>query len=70
MQKPDPVGQPTLSYTTTIDRDDNGNATKVTQANGVITDYAFDALDHLTSMTTHPVSGTNLVTSYTLDGNG
>ena len=70
VQKPDPVGQPTLTYTTTIDRDDNGNATKVTQANGVITDYAFDALNRLTSLTTHPATGTNLVTSYTLDGNG
>ncbi len=28
-QKPDPSGQPTLTYTTTVGRDDNGNATAV-----------------------------------------
>lgn len=29
-----------------------------------------DALNRLTSMTSHPAGGTNLVTSYTLDANG
>jgi RHS repeat-associated protein len=69
-QKPDPSGQPTLTYTTSVGRDDDGNATSMTQANGVVTNYAYDALNRLMSMTTHPASGTNLVTSYTLDRNG
>jgi RHS repeat-associated protein len=70
LQKPDPIGNPTLVYTTIVGRDDNGNLTRTTQANGVITDYGFDALDRMTSMTTHPAVGTDLVTSYVLDGNG
>lgn len=70
-QKPDPVGQPTLVYTTQVTtRDDNGNATRITQANGVATDYGFDALDRLTAVSTHPDATTTLTTSYVLDGNG
>lgn len=69
-QKPDPVGQPALIYTTSVLRDGNGNATQVTQANGVVTDYAYDALNRLTSFTTHPGTPPNLTTSYLLDGNG
>jgi RHS repeat-associated protein len=69
-QKPDPAGQPTLIYTTSVLHDGNGNITRVTQANGVVTDYAFDALNRLTSMSTHPDGSTTLTTSYALDGNG
>jgi RHS repeat-associated protein len=70
LQKPNPIGNPTLVYTTTVARDDNGNATRVTQGNSVVTDYGFDALNRMTSSTTHPDGVTNLVTSYVLDGNG
>lgn len=70
VQKPDPVGQPTLTYTTSVTRDGNGNAAHVTQANSVVTDYAFDELNRLTSTTTHPDASTMLTTSYVLDGNG
>lgn len=69
-QKPDPVGNPTLTYTTLASLDGNGNASSVTQANGVVIDYGFDALDRLTSFTTHPDAQTNLTTSSVLDGNG
>ncbi len=69
-QKPDPIGQPTLTYTTLIVRDAIGNSTRITQANGAVTDYAFDALNRMTSVTTHPDAQTSLVTSYVLDGNG
>jgi RHS repeat-associated protein len=67
-QKPDPFAP--LTYTTTVTRDPNGNATRIVQANGVGTDYAFDALDRLTAVTTHPTATTSLTTSYVLDGNG
>jgi RHS repeat-associated protein len=76
-QKPEPLQQPTLVYTTTVARDGNGNATQVTQdkqgASGavtVITDYAYDALNRLANFTTHPGTPANLTTSYVLDGNG
>ena len=69
-QKPDPVGQPTLVYETVITRDDNGNTTRVVQANGVQTDYSYDALNRLSSSTSHPTTGASLVTQLTLDGNG
>jgi len=69
-QKPDPVGEPTLVYTTQVTRDLNGNATRITQANAVATDYVFDALDRLTSVSTHPDAQTTLTTFYVLDGNG
>lgn len=69
-QKPDPSGSPSTVYTTTLARDDNGNVTSVTQGNSVVTDYAYDALNRNTSMTTHPTGGSTLVTSYTFDGNG
>jgi RHS repeat-associated protein len=76
-QKPDPLWQPTLVYTTTVLRDGNGNATQVTQdkqgAGGAITvftDYGYDALNRLQNMITHPGSPANLTTSYELDGNG
>ena len=67
-QKPDPVGNPGLTYTTTMIRDDNGNPTQVTQANNVVTDYVFDALNRTSSFTTHPTAQTNLTTSFVLDG--
>ena len=67
-QKPDPVGNPGLVYTTTVIRDDNGNPTQVTQANNVVTDYVFDALNRTTSFTTHPTAQSNLTTSFVLDG--
>lgn len=57
-------------YTTTVTRDAGGNATRIVQANGVATDYAFDALNRLVAVVTHPDASTNLVTSYVLDGNG
>ena len=69
-QKPDPVNQPTLVYTTTITRDANGNATSVLQANGVVTDSTFDELNQLKSAITHPTGSTQLTTSYVLNGNG
>nr|MDP9281444.1 hypothetical protein [Chloroflexota bacterium] len=77
-QKPDPVGQPSLVYTTTVTlRDGNGNATQVTQdqqgvggANTVVTDYGYDEINRLTSFTTHPTAVLNLTTSYILDHNG
>lgn len=76
-QKPDPVGNPTKVYTTAVTRDGNGNATQVTQdsqgaagAVTVVTDYGYDAINRLTSVTTHPSAGANLTTTYTLDGNG
>ena len=69
-QKPDPVGQPTLMYTTQVTRDLNGNATRITQANAVGTDYVFDALNRMSSVSTHPDAQTTLTTSYVLDGNG
>jgi RHS repeat-associated protein len=78
-QKPDPAGQPGLVYTTTVTtRDGNGNATQVTQdqqggggTNTVITDYAYDEINRLSSTTTHPsVDIPNLVTSYKFDHNG
>lgn len=69
-QKPDPAGQPTLVYTTSMTRDPNGNTTRITQPNNVVTDYAFDALNRLSAVTTHPDAQTNLTTSYVLDGNG
>ncbi|MEK6225545.1 MAG: RHS repeat-associated core domain-containing protein [Chloroflexota bacterium] len=69
-QKPDPVGQPTLVYTTSVVRDGDGNATQVTQGNSVVTNYAYDDLNRLTSFTTHPTGVLNLTTSYILDGNG
>jgi RHS repeat-associated protein len=70
-QKPDPIGQPALEYTTSVLRDGNGNATQVTQGNGVVTDYGYDDINRLTSFTTHPsVAIPNLTTSYKLDGNG
>jgi RHS repeat-associated protein len=77
-QKPDPVVQPTLEYTTTVLRDGNGNAAQVTQdkqgagAVTVTTDYGYDALNRLTSVTTHPgaPAPANLTTAYVLDGNG
>jgi YD repeat-containing protein len=76
-QKPDPVNNPAKAYTTTVTRDANGNASSVSQdsqgAAGtvtVVTDYGYDALNRLTSVTTHPSAGTNLTTSYVLDGNG
>jgi RHS repeat-associated protein len=78
-QKPDPVGQPSFVYTTTVTvRDGNGNATQVTQdqqgaggANTIVTDYGYDEINRLSSTTTHPsVALPNLVTSYKLDHNG
>lgn len=51
-------------------RDLNGNAMRITQANGVVTDYVFDALDRLTSVSTHPDAHTTLTTGYVLDSNG
>ncbi|MDP9335385.1 MAG: hypothetical protein M3Q30_19055, partial [Actinomycetota bacterium] len=69
-QKPDPVGNPTLIYSTLATLDGNGNASSVAQANGVVTDYGFDALDRMTSFTTHPDAQTSLTTSSILDGNG
>jgi RHS repeat-associated protein len=69
-QKPDPVGQPTLVYTTSVVRDGNGNATQVTQGNNVVTNYAYDDINRLLSFTTHPTGVLNLTTSYVLDGNG
>ncbi|HET7699857.1 MAG TPA: DUF6531 domain-containing protein [Candidatus Limnocylindria bacterium] len=69
-QRPDPIGQPALVYTTEVTRDANGNATRIAQANAVVTEYAFDALDRLVSVTTHPTPTTALTTSYVLDGNG
>jgi RHS repeat-associated protein len=57
-------------YTTSVTRDDNGNPTSVTQANGVVTSYSYDALDRMTAVTTHPATGTDLVTAYTLDAEG
>src|SRR5439155_1088765 len=68
--KPDPLNQPSLIYTTSVTRDDNGNATQVTQANNVVTDYVFDALDRMTSFSTHPDAQTTLTTSFVLDGAG
>ncbi len=76
-QKPDPVGG--LVYRTTVTvRDGNGNATQVTQdqqgsggTNTVITDYAYDEINRLSSTTTHPsVDIPNLITSYKFDHNG
>jgi RHS repeat-associated protein len=76
-QEPDPIGQPSVVYTTSISRDANGNATQVTQdkqgaagTNTVVTDYGFDDINRLTSITTHPTVVLNLTTSYVLDGNG
>lgn len=69
-QKPDPPGQPSLVYETVIGRDLNGNATIVTQANGALTNYAYDELDRLTTTTVHPSTGVNLATTLVLDGNG
>jgi RHS repeat-associated protein len=78
-QKPDPLWQPSLVYTTTVTRDANGNSIQVTQdkqgasgATTVVTDYGYDALNRMTSFTTHPGSPgpANLTTSYLLDGNG
>lgn len=69
-QKPDPVGNPTLVYTTTVVRDGNGNATQITQGNQVVTDYGYDALNRPTSFTTHPSGTQSLTTSYVLDGDG
>jgi RHS repeat-associated protein len=69
-QKPDPVGQPALVYTTSVARDGNGNATQVTQGNNVVTNYGYDDINRLTSFTTHPTGVLNLTTSYVLDGNG
>lgn len=57
-QRPDPVGQPSLVYTTTVARDANGNAVRITQANAVGTDYAFDELDRVVSVTTYPTPQT------------
>jgi RHS repeat-associated protein len=70
VQKPDPINQPNLTYTTAILRDPNGNATKVTQANNVVTDYTFDELNRMLSTITHLTVGTSLTTSYVLNGNG
>ncbi len=53
-QRPDPLANPTLVYTTSVTRDASGNAARITQANGVATDYAYDALDRLVSVTAHP----------------
>ncbi len=69
-QKPDPVGQPSLVYTTSVVRDGDGNATQVTQGNNVVTNYGYDDLNRLASFTTHPTGVLNLTTSYVLDGNG
>ncbi|HEY6202469.1 MAG TPA: RHS repeat-associated core domain-containing protein [Candidatus Limnocylindria bacterium] len=77
-QKPDPVAQPSLVYTTTVtQRDANSNATQVTQdqqgaggANTIVTDYGYDEIDRLTSATTHPTAVLNLTTSYVFDHNG
>ncbi|MDQ2913449.1 MAG: discoidin domain-containing protein [Chloroflexota bacterium] len=76
-QKPDPVGQPTLVYTTAVVRDANGNASQVTQdhqgaagSTTVVTDYGYDDINRLTSFTTHPGTPPNLTTSYILDGDG
>ncbi len=67
-QKPDPVGNPSLVYTTTVTRDDNGNPTQVTQGNGVVTDYVLDALNRVTAISTHPDAQTTLTTTFVLDG--
>lgn len=69
-QKPDPVGNPTLIYTTQVGRDANGNALHVTQANGVVTDYGYDDLDRMLSYSTHPNVSTTLTTALVLDHNG
>jgi RHS repeat-associated protein len=69
-QKPDPVGNPSLVYTTQAARDANGNVIHVTQANSVVTDYAYDELDRMVSYATHPTAQTTLTTGFTLDGNG
>ncbi|TMC51661.1 MAG: RHS repeat protein, partial [Chloroflexi bacterium] len=76
-QKPDPVNNPTLVYTTSVVRDGNGNATSVSQdkqgGSGTVTvttEYGYDGLNRLTSVTTHPGTPPNLVTAYVLDGNG
>lgn len=58
-----------ITYTTSITRDNNGNATRITQANGVYTDYGYDSLDRLSSMTAYP-QGSPLTTAYTVDANG
>ena len=57
-------------YTTSVVRDGNGDATQVTQGNSVVTNYAYDDINRLTSFTTHPTGVLNLTTSYVLDGNG
>jgi RHS repeat-associated protein len=69
-QKPDPSGQPTLIYETVIGRDASGNTASVTQANGAVTDYTYDALERLTTTTVHPSGGVNRATTLVLDGNG
>lgn len=76
-QKPDPIGQPSLVYTTSVVRDGDGNATSVSQDKQggagtatVVTDYAYDALNRMTSFISHPTGVLNLTTSYVLDGNG
>jgi RHS repeat-associated protein len=71
-QKPDPIGNPGLEYTTVVGRDADGNATSVTQANSVVTNYGYDELNRLESVTTHPgaPAPANLTTTYLLDGNG
>jgi len=69
-QKPNPVTNPSLVYTTQVTRDPNGNATHVTQANGVVTDYGYDELDRTVSSSTHPDGSTTLTTTFALDGDG
>jgi RHS repeat-associated protein len=70
LQKPNPVGNPSLVYTTQVSRDPNGNAIHVTQANGVVTDYSYDELDRTVSSSTHPDGSTTLTSTFALDGNG
>ncbi len=49
--------------------DRTGEAAPI-KGNNVVTNYAYDDINRLTSFTSHPTGVLNLTTRYVLDGNG
>jgi RHS repeat-associated protein len=60
-----------LGHVTTYDLyDDHGRVLEMTDANGVVTEYAYDPRGRTTSITETPPGGTARVTTYTYDDAG